>query len=449
MQYTLLVAAAALAQAYENVHGRHHAQRDLETVVNVEYVTVTQIVTAGAASSADASPTAQVKWGHGHGNHHWGGGYASSDEASVSSTTDASPSSMVASEDPSSKDSYAAPTTSEFTSMSIPAQTSSSVEVSPEQESSSNKPTTTFATSVSSAASPSQYSTATAPDSYGSSTTSSSPASGTGITANNLTPSGKKAGLSGYIGIQETQSFTDLAPYSSWYSDYAPDTPDSQGVQGIGMLWGASGSACGDVVPERLSLFNSMMDNDTTPQIMFGFYEPDCDCDMSSQMSVSSAQTQWDALLAPLAEKGVVLGSPSMCKQKDEDFLTPFKDNGARDWDVTSIHINKPDLDGVKEDVEYYVSTYGKPIWVTEFACVDDDAGWAPCTDQSQINSFINDAVSYFEGNENVVAYGPSVRADFQNERNQQLIICRMVRVWETSGLSLPMVSSPNRARLT
>ncbi|KAI7298322.1 hypothetical protein KC315_g18100, partial [Hortaea werneckii] len=168
------------------------------------------------------------------------------------------------------------------------------------------------------------------------------------------------------------------------------------------------GSACGDVTPERVSLFHSMLDNDSIPEIMFGFYEPDCDCDMSAQMTVSDAQTQWDALLAPLADKGVVLGSPSMCKQKDEEFLTPFMDNGARDWDVTSIHINKPDLDGVKEDVEYYVSTYGKPIWVSEFSCVNDADGWSPCTDQTQINKLINDAVSYFESNEHVVAYGPS-----------------------------------------
>ncbi|KAI7459828.1 hypothetical protein KC351_g17531 [Hortaea werneckii] len=299
---------------------------------------------------------------------------------------------------------------------SAPSAVYTSVEEAPVEESSA-KPSTTFATSAASAASPPASTSAASPSSYdsGSSTTSSSPSSGTGITTNNLTPNGKKAGLSGYIGIQEMQAFSELAPYISWYSDYAPDTPDAQGVKGIGMLWGASGSACGDVTPERVSLFHSMLDNDSIPEIMFGFYEPDCDCDMSAQMTVSDAQTQWDALLAPLADKGVVLGSPSMCKQKDEDFLTPFLDNGARDWDVTSIHINKPDLDGVKEDVEYYVSTYGKPIWVSEFSCVNDADGWSPCTDQTQINKLINDAVSYFESNEHIVAYGPSNGAGLGN----------------------------------
>ena len=37
-----------------------------------------------------------------------------------------------------------------------------------------------------------------------------------------------------------------------------------------------------------------------------------------------------------------------------------FNSSISRTWDVTSIHINKPDLAGAKEDVEYYVSTYGK-----------------------------------------------------------------------------------------
>lgn len=132
--------------------------------------------------------------------------------------------------------------------------------------------------------------------------------------------------------------------------------------------------------PERLATFNDMATNDTTPSIMFGFYEPDCTCDMSSDMSTSDAATQWDALIAPLASKGTVLGSPSMCKQKDEDFLTPFKSGISTDWDVTSVHINKPDIEGVKEVVEYYVEKYGKPVWVSEFACVNDQPSWSPCT---------------------------------------------------------------------
>lgn len=416
MQYPLLLAAAALAHAHENHHGRFHAlKRDVVTEVEHNVVTITQYVTAGVAApttTVEAAADEQAKW-RGNGYYHpsfWSA--ESSSEEEETSTTSPSVYSAPSSPEVSSVEvSSVEPTSS--TEPSFSAEPSSSAEVSPVEPAStteissapapsSTKPSTTFLTTST------PTSTAAAPPAY-TSTAPSDSSSSTGITTTNLTPNGKKAGLSGYIGIQSKQAFTDLAPYISWYSDYAPDTPSSQGVQGIPMLWGASGSACTSVVPERLSLFNTVIDATNLPEIMFGFYEPDCNCDMSSEMSVASAQTQWDALIAPLAAQGVVLGSPSMCKQKDEDFLTPFKDGGKRDWDVTSIHINKPDLAGVKEDVEYYVQTYGKPVWVSEFACVHDAGGWSPCTEQSQIDTFIRETVSYLEGNENVVAYGPSV----------------------------------------
>ena len=75
---------------------------------------------------------------------------------------------------------------------------------------------------------------------------------------------------------------------------------------------------------------------------------------------------------------------------------------------MTAVHINKPSLAEAKKDVEYYFNKYKKPIWVAEFACVHDQPSWEPCTDQSEINTFINDVVKYFEESAHVVAYGPS-----------------------------------------
>lgn len=141
---------------------------------------------------------------------------------------------------------------------------------------------------------------------------------------------------------------------------------------------------------------------------MFGFYEPDCSCPSSSSMSVESAAHDWNKLLAPLAKKDTILGSPSMCKQYDEDFLTPFKQKISRSWDITSIHINKPNVSEARKDVEYYVRKYKKPVWVSEFACVHDQPSWEPCTDQGEIDAFIQEVVKYFEGSDDVIAYGPS-----------------------------------------
>ncbi|KAK5134192.1 hypothetical protein LTR08_006852 [Meristemomyces frigidus] len=377
MQYTLLLAAAALAHAHDG-HRRFHNKR-LETVVETVDVVETDVVTVTEYMTPSATPsvTLDVKnhW------HSWSAKQSSSEAASSSVQA-----------------SSAAPSPASSSVSTPPASSSSAA------WSSTSSVSTTFATSAAATyASPSAYTTSSAaPSSATSAATSSS-----GISVGNLTPNGKKAGLSGYVGIQNIDAFSDLAPYISWYSDYTANTPDEQGVKGIGMLWGADGSACSDTT-DRLDTFTSMMDNNTVPEIMFGFYEPDCECTMSSEMSTDSAASAWDKLFTPLGKNGTVLGSPSMCTQYNEDFLTPFNSSISRTWDVTSIHINKPNKTEAAADVDYYVKTYGKPVWVTEFACVNDQPIWAPCTDQDQINTFINDVVKYFEGNDNVVAYGPS-----------------------------------------
>jgi hypothetical protein len=124
-------------------------------------------------------------------------------------------------------------------------------------------------------------------------------------------------------------------------------------------------------------------------------------------MTIQAAANNWNNLLVPLAKKGTTLGSPSMCKQADETFLGPFKGKIKRDWDITSIHINKPDLAGVKKDVAHY-RKYGKPIFVSEFACVHDQDNFTPCGSQDEVDRYIIEAVKYFESQSDIVGYGPS-----------------------------------------
>jgi hypothetical protein len=354
MQYALILAAAALAQAREHAHGRFHnaARRDLVTVVDVVTEVVTAYVTAGVepttSTSSSSSSTSVTTEGH------WNIPTSSSSSSSSSST--------------------ATPSSYSSSSSSAPAYSS---------------PSSTWTTLVSSTSASSSAAKSTSTGGF------------TSVTG------GKKAGLSGYVGINTKSAFAQFAPYISWYSDYTATTPDSNGVKGVGMLWGGNGSPCGSEVVQRLEAFTSLIST-TTPSIMFGFYEPDCNCPDSAEMSTAEAASDWDTMVAPLKLKGTILGSPSMCKQYNEDFLTPFQKAISNDWDVTSIHINKPSLDEVKKDVEYYASTYGKPIWVSEFACVNDNPSWEPCTDQTQINNFIQEVVQYFESNSDVIAYGPS-----------------------------------------
>ena len=185
----------------------------------------------------------------------------------------------------------------------------------------------------------------------------------------------------------------------------------------------------------RLNLFKSLY-NDTTdahPAYMFGyavrfliltgrsliarplyrFYEPDWIPPDSSNIAATIAAANWTTFLQPLQDKGTKVGSPSMATQYDENgYLETFGKaagligtNGVPSWDYTVIHTNKPNVSGVIEDINYYLTKYKKPIWVAEFTCIDD-VHWVTCSDPTQIQDFIQQSVDYFQKNESVIAYG-------------------------------------------
>ena len=142
---------------------------------------------------------------------------------------------------------------------------------------------------------------------------------------------------------------------------------------------------------------------------MLGFYEPDWKPPDSSNIEPLPAARSWSLSIAPLRAKGTLVGSPSMATQKDEKWLTPFENAPQKpEWDFSVIHTNKPTIDGVKEDVEYYLAKYKKPVWVAEFACVEDKT-WTLIDDDVRIATFIRDTVDFLQGNESVVAYGYSL----------------------------------------
>ncbi|KAF1351822.1 glycosyl hydrolase catalytic core-domain-containing protein [Delphinella strobiligena] len=270
-----------------------------------------------------------------------------------------------------------------------------------------------FSTSTSSSA------TSTSAVSTTSTSSAAAATSSISISEDSTTSSGLnlawKAGLSGYPGIQTLSTFTDQwAPYISWYSNYEPVAPNlnlsTHTILGAPMLWG-KGDQCltgadGPVDLYRLDNFTTYVSSgETTPDIFFGFYEPDCDCDSSSHIpNVTTAYSKWNEWIAPLASRGIKLGSPPMCTQLDQTWLSGFASLGAT-WDITSIHVNKPTAAEGIEVVEYYSHLFGKPIWVSEFTCVND-TNWSSCGDQDVVNEFISLMVEYFEGNDDVLAYG-------------------------------------------
>ncbi|GFZ49828.1 LOW QUALITY PROTEIN: hypothetical protein JCM24511_07231 [Saitozyma sp. JCM 24511] len=232
------------------------------------------------------------------------------------------------------------------------------------------------------------------------SSSASSSSSSSGANSGSLTPLGKKAGLTA------GDALSAMGTHIGWWYNWAPteEGTSANGVDFVSMLWGNGHVDSTDA--SRLAEFEALT---TTPQWIIGPEEPDCSTTGSADMSVSDTATLWNAQMAPKGAAGSLLLSPSMCKQADENgWLKQFQGQISRDFDITNLHINKNSMAGVKTDLDYYWNTYGKPMWVSEFACVDDSNGFTPCTDQGEINSFINDIVALFESDSRVYAYAYS-----------------------------------------
>ncbi|KAG6821306.1 hypothetical protein H0H93_000167 [Arthromyces matolae] len=217
-------------------------------------------------------------------------------------------------------------------------------------------------------------------------------------TTSSLTPNGNKAGIAG------GDAYPFFKDYIGWWYDWTPNPSKPGKPIGVPMLWG--GGTADPVDAARLAAFKKIS---TAPTYVLAYEEPDCPPGSGSAgMSVSAGVSGWERLIAPLGKKGSLLGSPSMCKQADETWLAQFGSKISYPWDFTAVHVNKNNLDGVKKDIDHYWNTYKKPIWVTEFACVNDKNGFVPCTNQDEINNFISVAVSYFESDSRVFAYAYS-----------------------------------------
>jgi len=173
----------------------------------MKYLTTNYFLAAATLcriSSATALGRDFVHYGHGY--HHYHPSPSASDSDSAISTSSSST------------------TLQAFTSSSVSdsAPTSTELAVSSVATVADSAPTSTEL-AVSSVATVADVATATSSSASTSST-------------NSLTPNGVKAGLSGYVGVQNKAGFSLLADHISWYSDYSPSTPDSGTVQGIPMV---------------------------------------------------------------------------------------------------------------------------------------------------------------------------------------------------------------------
>lgn len=193
-----------------------------------------------------------------------------------------------------------------------------------------------------------------------------------------------------------------MKDHLGWWYDWTPRPSGHDEVYGVSMLWGSGNN--GDEDWKRFNEFSHMTD---VPKYLLGFNEPDCDGrDTSAKMNVDQGVRLWNQYIAPKGQQGALLGSPSMCMQKDEWWLKQFSQkNLNRPWDFTAIHVYKADMDGVRQDIDHYWNTYGKPILITEMACVHDNGQFTACWDQNQINQWIYDVVDLLEADDRIMGY--------------------------------------------
>lgn len=211
------------------------------------------------------------------------------------------------------------------------------------------------------------------------------PPIGGGTNSANNTPSpGARKGVGLSVGkkykIQQLDSL-NVNWFYNWGANYPAARPSPEFVP---MIWGRESLRQNaiDEVQSELEL--------TKTSNLLGFNEPDHP--EQSDMSVDSAIKNWPQL----EETGLRLGSPGAVDALG-DWLRRFMDQAAsKDLRVDFIAMHSyppPDSESFLKSVERVHDTYGKPIWITEYAVADWTATAKSPTryTESEIMAFMQD----------------------------------------------------------
>jgi hypothetical protein len=167
------------------------------------------------------------------------------------------------------------------------------------------------------------------------------------------------------FGFEELDSL-DLDWFYNWGPGYPPLRPASgQTAEFVPMIWGRGSLERNGVEQVRSEVPWTGAEN------LLGFNEPDHEG--QADMSVGTAIKLW-----PQLEKaGLRLGSPGPV-QALGDWLKKFMDQAAaKDLRVDFVTMHSyagPNADGFLKTVQRLHESYGKPVWITEFAVADWEA---------------------------------------------------------------------------
>jgi hypothetical protein len=130
--------------------------------------------------------------------------------------------------------------------------------------------------------------------------------------------------------------------------------------------------------------------------------------DLSGQSNLSpgDAASLWWKYMQPLKNQGYRLGSPAVTSgSSGKPWLQQFLDSSCAGCsvDFVTIHWYGTDAQAFIAYVQDFHTTFGKNIWVTEFACQDFAGG--PQADLAQINAFMKTVTEFMDGADYVEQY--------------------------------------------
>ncbi|KAJ6509985.1 glycosyl hydrolase catalytic core-domain-containing protein [Mycena vitilis] len=120
-----------------------------------------------------------------------------------------------------------------------------------------------------------------------------------------------------------------------------------------------------------------------------------------SNMDANSGIQIWREYMLPLASKGYTLISPAMSSRPNgKDWMNTFMKNCGNDCAVSGIatHYYGTDIEEFKSYVTYWHTTYGLPVYVTEYA--DQDFNGGPQASMDEIWAFMTAATEFANSND-------------------------------------------------
>lgn len=125
-----------------------------------------------------------------------------------------------------------------------------------------------------------------------------------------------------------------------------------------------------------------------------------------SQMDIWTGASYWRQYVLPLRNKGYRLGSPATTSAPDglpwlQDWTNQLGDNEKPDF--YTLHWYGTSGQDFIDYVNKAIGLWGKPVWITEFACTDfNNQGW-----ECDTMAFANQVVPFLDNNGMVEAYFP------------------------------------------